>query len=84
MFFQVKDMRDKEEAAAQVTSPPYYDLRILLYLVIYDSWKVSLGHLLLSRNPPQSVEQTNPESIIMLIIVMIIKMVDSCCRNPEF
>ena len=32
-----------------------FDLRKLVYLVIYDSGQVSLEHLLLSRYPPESI-----------------------------
>jgi len=39
-------------------------VRILVYLVMHDSELVSLEHLLFSRHPSQSVEPTNPASII--------------------
>ena len=38
-------------------------LRILVYLVIYDSGKVSLEHLLLSWYPPREVMNENPVSL---------------------
>ena len=41
--------------------------RILVYLVMHDSGKVSLEHLLLSRYPSQSVEPTTPESITCML-----------------
>jgi len=39
----------------RIDGPTEYFLRILVYLVIYDSGKVSLEHLLLSRHPSQIV-----------------------------
>ena len=40
-------------SSASLVCPPPSSLRILVYLVIYDSGQVFLEHLLLSRYPPQ-------------------------------